>query len=406
MHLQRRISRRAVSLGLAGAIAGASAAHARQGISPYAEATPVEPAADALGWRIGEVTALDLEGAPCALSPDGQWLAGVGPDREFCIWSTVDLQPTLVPFQEAIDVDSIAWAPDSTAVAFGVEAFRHGIDGDIFVYELADETIRNLTDDGFDGGYFMTDETESFPIDVMPAWTADSQAVMFARSPWGDVESIPTDIALIPRAGGDVETLMSVEARPFSIFTPMRVLADGSIVYTFASSDVDDPMNGIWHLDPDGTTTLLVPGTSTADYPTPVLLDAWADSSELRVAALSAPVFNALDANRPWLFTWSSNEDEPVAIGPMDVQDPVRPFSACWSPDGGTMLVIGRLPQDQGETMETVGPVSELTILPEATGGSSLGPRWIRPFWSAGNTVFIPAIGGAPYLVTMLPVES
>lgn len=405
MYRQFRINRRAAALGAVGAVLAASAATARQGVSPFQEATPVDTSA-VQGWKIKAATPLEVDGAPCALSPDGQWLAGVGPERAFSIWRTSDLQQTIVPFDGPIDVDSIAWSPDSTAVAFGVEAFRLGVDGDIYVYDLADETILNLTDDGYDGGFFTTEDTESFPIDVMPAWTADSQSVVFARSTWGDVESIPTDIARIPRAGGDVDILMTVEARPASIFTPMRVLADGSIIYTFAFSDVDDPVNGIWKLDPDGMTTLLVPGTAADEFPTPVILDAWADGSELRVAGLSASIFNALDANRPWLFTWSSNEDGPEAIGQMDFQDPVKPFSACWSPDGGTLLVIGRLQEDGGEiAVETVGPASELTILPEFTGPASRGPRWIRPFWSAQDTVFIPPIGGIAHLLTMEPAR-
>jgi Tol biopolymer transport system component len=332
-------------------------------------------------------------------------LAGVGPNRECTIWGTEDLQPISAPFTERIDADSIAWAPDSTAVAFGVEALLMGLVGDIFVYELADESIRNLTDDGVEGSFFSMDDTEPFPIDVMPAWTADSQALVFARSVREEGESIPTEIARIPRAGGDVEILMSIEERPFSIFTPMRVLADGSIVYTFAFSDVDDPLNGIWRLDLDGTTTMLVPGTAADLFPSPVILDIWTDSTELRMTGLSAPLAGILDDSRPWLFTWSSNtgQAEPIVSG--DDRNPGRPLSARWSPDGGTLLVIGV--QSEGQvTVETIGSARELTTLPESAGESSRGPRWIRPFWSARDTVFIPPIGGTAYLVTMAPIES
>lgn len=411
MHREPLITRRAVGFGLAGTFLAVSTASARQGVSPFGEATPVATAAstDATqGWKVAEAVALDLDGRVAALSPDGKWLAGIGPDRELAIWSVPGFEQTLVPFHEPIDIDSIAWSPDSTAIAFSLEAFLQGIDGDIFVYELADETIHNLTDDGYEGGYFTTDGTESFPIDVMPAWTPDSQAIVFARSVWEKgADSIPTEIARISRAGGDVEILLTIEARPFSIFTPMRVLTDGSIVYTFAFSDMDDAMNGIWKLDPDGNTSQLLSGTGADAFPISVLLDVSAGESELQISGISAALSGANDVTRPWLFSWSSDVGEPVPVADVDFTDPVRPFTAFWSPDGGTMLVIGRMLEGEGEiTVETIGPASELTLLPISSGATSRGPRWIRPTWSIENTVLIPSVAGTPYLLTMEPVDS
>lgn len=409
MHRSPTTSRRALGFGVIGSLLVTSRTSASQGVSPFGDATPVAtPVAggSGQGWRVGDAQVLEVEGTICALSPDGQWLAGLGPDREFCIWSTDDLTPTLVPFHEPIDPDSIAWSPDSTAVAFSLQAFLQGIDGDIFVYELADETIHNLTDDGVEGGFFSADDAKPFPIDVMPAWTPDSSAIVFARSVWADVDEIPTDIARIPRGGGEVEVLVSVPARPFSIFTPMRVLADGTIVYTFAFNDVDDAQNGIWTCDVDGTTTLLVPGTSEDPFPTPVVLDAWAGDGELRLAGISASLSNSREFRRPWLFTWSSDVGDPEPVVQVDPSGPTLPVTAFWSPDGGTLLVIGWLIEEGGGmTVETIGPASEVMPLPESTNSSSQAPRWVRPTWSARQTVLLTAVRGGPYLLTMEPVE-
>ena len=403
MQFNPRITRRAAGLGLLGTALTLRGGTARQGVSPFGEATPVGTSAEG-GWRIADVMALDLDGIACALSPDGQWVAGIGPDRELGIWSVPDLEPTLIPVEEAIEADSIAWAPDSSAVAFSVEAFLRGTDGDIFVYELGDDAVRNLTDDGFEGGFIGSGApTTPIPIDVMPVWTPDSAAIVFARSIWdSEAESVPTAIVRVGRDGGEAETLMSVDARPFSIFTPMMALDDGSILYTFAFADVDDPMNGLWKLDPDGTTTQLMAGTGNDPFPTPILLDAGLVDDELSILGVSGALLGTGNSSQPWLFQWTSSTGE---AEPVETDETLRPLSATWSPDGGTMLVIGRqLAGESGVAVETIGPAAELTVLPEGAGGTGRGPRWAIPTWSATNTVLIPAIGSPPYLLTVEPV--
>ena len=68
-----------------------AAASAQQGHSPFA-ATPV--AESVSGWEVAEVVPVALDGSPITLSPDGSFIAGIGVDAGFCIWSVPDLDPT------------------------------------------------------------------------------------------------------------------------------------------------------------------------------------------------------------------------------------------------------------------------------------------------------------------------
>ena len=398
------MTRRAVGLGLAGSMLAASVVAARQGVSSFGEATPVGSSESATGWRVADALPLELEGIPCSLSPDGQWLAGIGTDRELSLWRLPDLEQTLVPFHEAIDPDSFAWSPDGTAVAFSLLSFMLGIDGDIFVYELADETIHNVTDDGYEGGLLFSDEDNEYPIDVMPVWTPDSSAIVFARSVRENEDSITTDIARVARSGGEVEVLHSTSARPFSIYTPMEMLPDGTVIYTFAFADVDDEMNGIWKLDPDGNTELLMPGAGADAFPIPVVLDVWADESELRIAGISAALSGSNDVARPWVFTWSSETPVAEPVENPDAGEAVSLQGAFWSPDGGTLLLVGSV--DSTSFIATSGPASDVVELPAVEMNASRGPRWIRPIWSAQNTLLISGVTGASCLVTMEPAGS
>jgi WD40 repeat protein len=347
---------------------------AQQGHSPFA-ATPV--AETVAGWQVAEVTPLDLEGTPVTLSPDGSFIAGVSVDGGFCIWSVPDLDPTCAGADLDIDPDSLAWAPDSSAIAFSVQAYRLIIDGDIFVFELADGDIHNVTDDGL-VRMIVTDEEESpAPVDVMPAWTPDSAGIVFSRTVYDDREELSNELMRIPRTGGEPETFLSLRGLPGSIYLPMRVLADGSVLYTVGFNDQSEPQNGIWRLSPQGEATQLMPGDANAEFPIPVINGVWEGNGELRIVGHSPVLLQQLDLESPVAFTWSSvtGESEPVIAGADCTTK--RVYSGEFSPVGGTLLTLERS-VTLSPQISLYGPTTSTVELPESS--AEIGPG--RPIYT------------------------
>lgn len=384
----------------------AQQAHNPPGDNPESPATPGAAVATS-GWQVANVTPLAIDGSAVALSPDGAWLAGVAGPKVLCVWRVDSLERTCVDTEESIEINSLAWAPDSSAVAFSFDAFRLFVDSDLMVYDVADGTLSNVTDDGHDGNMgFGDDTTEAFPVDVMPAWTADSQTLIFSRGIWPIPDTAESTVASVARTGGDVTTLATHRGVPFAIFTPLKVLASGTVMYTIAASDLDEPANGIWQFDPDGTKTQLISGTRDDDFPSPVVTDAWEGDGELRIAALSPILAGQFSTTQPWAFTWSSVTDtiEPLTT-PAD--DPGRhAFAGTLSPDGGTLLTL--LTGAQGPALQLTGPANSITDLPEVDEPMSGGPRptYLAPDWANPTTILVQrTVGDTAYLVTVEPVS-
>jgi WD40 repeat protein len=377
---------------------------AQQGHSPLA-ATPV--AETISGWQVAEITPLDVEGTPVTLSPDGSFIAGVSMDGGFCIWSVPDLDPTCAGSDLDIDPDSLAWAPDSSVVAFSVQAYRMMIDGDIFVFELADGDIHNVTDDGLVRMNVTDGEESSTPVDVMPAWTPDSAEIVFSRTVYDDREELSNELMRIPRIGGEPETLLSLRGLPASIYLPMRVLADGSVLYTVGLTDQSEPQNGIWRLSPQGEATQLMAGGANADFPMPVINGVWEGNGEVRIVGHSSVLLQQFEIESPVAFTWSSvtGEPEPVIAGVDSTTK--RVYSGEFSPDGGTLLALERS-VDLWPQVSLYGPSTSTVVLPEIS--AEIGPgRPIYTFidWSSANVVLVPPFltdGG--YLLEMKPNTS
>jgi len=393
-----------VTLGvLAGLLAATLApATAQQGHNPF-PATPVAGGAGS-GWEVVEVTPLELEGAAIAISPDGSAIAGVGPEGEFCAWSVPDLEPTCAEADLAIDPDSIAWAPDSTAVAFSVRAFQFGTDGDIYVFETASGEIVNVTDDGLEDASLFSSE-EPIPIDVMPAWMPDSQALVFSRTIFDDREEYSNEIMRVRRTGGEAATLLSLPGLPGAIFLPMHVLEDGSVLYSVGFSDQSEPLNGLWRLPPGEDPVQLMPGTESDPFPIPMINDVWEGNGEFRIVGHSPFLAGQLDLTTPFTFTWSSATGEAVPLTPASDAEPTVTWPGAWAPDGETLLTLER-PVGQQPLVGFQGAVASTAELPETGAEPGPGrPRFVSATWSSANTVLIPPLltNGA-YLLTVAPV--
>jgi hypothetical protein len=207
----------------------------------------------------------------------------------------------------------------------------------------------------------------------------------------------------VPRAGGEPTTLGTVAWR-FAIYTPMHVLHDGAVVYAVGVAEVSDRINGVWRLDPDGTTTMLLPGHAEASFPGPSITSVREGDDGYAITGYSmhrAAAFGIADAEAI-AFQWSSSSGSVTPLEPLAKPSGAYVWAAVFAPDGGTVLQITSTPGAES-AVELVGPSTSTAPLPE-TDAEVERPavRHPVPTWATNGTALIPALGrSGPMLVTL-----
>src|SRR5690606_36459546 len=92
-----------------------------------------------------------------------------------------------MPEVSIIDHTSVTWSPDSTALAWSLDAARLMRDSDIYVFDVHSGQITNLTDaepTDKDAVSLMDDDVSGLALDVdlYPSWSADGERIYFART--------------------------------------------------------------------------------------------------------------------------------------------------------------------------------------------------------------------------------
>jgi hypothetical protein len=181
-----------------------------------------------------------------AVSPDGSHIvwAQSGSKRrapgQFCLFtfSNADKQCTDVPEEYQGYPYQLYWSPDSTQVAFTESPVALGLESDIWVFNVADGSFVNRTDDGVTGSYVQA-EPGSYALDIMPMWSqADGQIYFWRVVPQGESQ-FQTAIYSVDGAEGD-----PVEVRDLS-----DVMAGQLPLYDISNFSMD----GTSALSPDGT---------------------------------------------------------------------------------------------------------------------------------------------------------
>lgn len=229
----------------------------------------------------GAIRYADVPGVALALSPDGTMLAGVVDRERFGIWDTETFATVAEsgPLDEISILDelSVAWSPDSTAVAWSLDAARLLRDSDIYVFDVDTGTITNLTDDepmdrdavrlplgGGDG--------EPLDVDLYPSWSADSESLYFARTVWKDAPELATSLWRISRDGtGATEIAELAPDQPFLVSSIRAGSEDGSVLYATWPPRNDGPDHGVFLATPDGEIEPISTGLLAATTPAMVL---------------------------------------------------------------------------------------------------------------------------------------
>ncbi|HWV25044.1 MAG TPA: hypothetical protein VNZ58_12705 [Thermomicrobiales bacterium] len=228
-----------------------------------------------------------FDGIPVTISPDGTKVAGT--DGRRTRLQILDLATGATVQSDAVDLpitlNAIVWAPDSSAVAFSLDAAIYFRDSDIYLVDAATGTLTDLTDDDPDGtdadeiSISATPASGAVPLDLYPTWSPDSQSLLFARTMWSDGPG-GTTLTTISRDGGEPESRFQLqETFPISVYSPMWWLENDAILLAQWMSNPDDRDNGIWRLDPDNTLTQLISGDVNTGIPGAVIADVTPDGA-------------------------------------------------------------------------------------------------------------------------------
>lgn len=377
------------------------------------QARPHGAPIDASGWRVADERELEIEGEPISLSPDGQWIAGRGPDREFCVWKVETLDPVCDAEPLPIATESLAWAPDSSAVAFSLDFARLLYDSDIFVFTIETGTIANLTDDGDEKISLETPRTEGGPIliDLMPTWSLDGTELTFGRTDW-TADILTTTLMTIPAAGGEPVELLTIDADgPAQVISPMRRLDDGSLLYTVWMPDLDEPANGLWRYEPGEDPVQLVKGTESDDYPVPVATDVYEADGRTIVLGFS-PLLGAQYTRDPDRSIGFALDLETGATVPLE--EVVSIDNADAGPGEETVIFApARISPDRSAMVLGVNQGGQGTLAiastepGEAPVSIDVQPRF-QPFWAfqgytwaSNDTILVPLAEGPVVLLTL-----
>jgi hypothetical protein len=333
-------------------------------------------------WEVTDRQGVFIEGELISLSPDGRWIAGIDMDNTFCVWEVAIKAAQCDGTDLSIDVDSVRWSPDSTAVAFSSGPLAYGIDSDIHVYDRVTGILTNLTDDNYEGPLIVDrDEVESAFLDLYPTWSADGQSLTFIRSDLTTTAPLfTTELVTISRTGGEsVQRFMMRNSQAITMTTPIFSLRDGSLLYTVTIFDEADPDSGIWLLKPAGEPRQLL--SSMRDN---VGLARMIRVSETEDTATVSTI--GIDP--------ATGDDLPLLLDVMTgtvkrVDNVVLGFS----PDGESMLTW----VENANGTETLTITDATGGVTEVHAGQDLSRGGWRGYdWATNNTILVP-IFKAPY---------
>ena len=343
---------------------------------------------------------IQVEGTPVTLSPDGQWIAGINGEDTICIWDIANLDPHCATTGDPIETMSIAWAPDSSAIAFSTGILMaNAIDSDIFLFDPTG-TLQDLTPPSAQDGTPVTatpvTSAETLHVvDTYPAWSPDSASIAFARTTLkqhitGDVVSDGVVLMHMTRTGDDLQAIATLSDDPNATITaPSFWLPDDRIVISIM---IRARFPEVLLVDLAGDAT---PGSMFGEFSGVVVRDASPDGE-----MLSLTVLDQIGTGVAAIAETRS--------GNVTVLDHYQPAAGLlidsppgFSPTGDT--VVYRAILESGFTPVVAIGLDNPIIIPldDATGPQGTTRT---PDWAANDTILVPfrqTAGDAALLITL-----
>jgi hypothetical protein len=255
----------------------------------------------------------------------------------------------------------------------------------------------------------ITPQETVVAIDRFPAWSPDSQSLLFARTMWGDPEAPGVTLMTIPRSGGDPEEVFPIEgSTPLSITGPMWWREDGTILFSTSHPDPRDEMNAVWLLGPDGTRRKVLDGMAGSSVTEPVVADVAADGTTASVYSrlklldnLGEPdsdIFFHVDLMSGEITPWDQEpgvdlaRDEVLLAPPVFGPDDAVAFLTR-TPNGD--MTVSTL-DASGRFTDVASVEYELSRI-RALGASGIWPTLI---WSQDGTLLVILVTGGTIVAT------
>lgn len=375
-------------------------------VTPVAahQATPAaspaaSPVSGAAGWRVTKDRFLTLNGQASSLSPDGKWIAGRGDQGVFCVWSAATGKGTCQGENLAIRPETITWAPDSSAVAFSLNAIQFFVDSDIYVFEIREQKLHDITDDGIVKANLLRPSalTKPVPIDDVPAWSPDGTQLAFVRTDWGK-DDHPSALMRIKRSGGTPTLIRTIDKGiPFAVYEPMHWLPDNRLLFSIALPEMKNTRNGIWRVGLDGTgLKLLLAGDSAAQIPAPWIAEISPDGA---FASVYSPfLLGQFSTRQPVFFLVELSSFTAVPFK-TSVGHIVTP--PLFSPDGRALLYMAADNGVMHLVVQDLASGKETVLVKDLNQGGKNAQHVGRSdgiAWATNNTVLIETGSGARLL--------
>lgn len=357
--------------------------------------------------EIADIREIELQFEPITLSPDGAWISGIQDQSSICLFSLVDEESRCqaVPLDGSILAQSMTWAPDSSAIAFSLDALATLQNSDIFVLDVEGGDLDDLTPDlanverlegsappAVGGSHVMQPGDargdDAFWMDLFPAWSPDGTELVFAR------HSVPDGLLQImrmPRTGDEVEAIVDLESNEVSfIVGPILWLEDDAIIFSGAGSH-----GGIWETSLATGNTQVILSAEDPDVPDAVAVSVSADREWLSVYSNR----NVLRGNVEELFALVERETGEILI-----------FTFAEGPDHFVNVVPRFGPEGLYIAATMMGNPQSVLIWDIATGRSPVGVSLpgdgpdldlllVGLSWAANDTILVPGPDESAHIV-------
>lgn len=350
---------------------------------------------------------LDLGFTPVRISPDGTHIAGIDDEGGICIQalgaaSTPLPEPECSPVEgkARISAASIVWAPDSSAIAFSLDALPTFVRSDIYLMETGGEIETLAADPGMDIPGSHADAGEQTTpgslvrsggrMDLFPTWSPDSREITFARMTLdeGDLELIRME-----RDGGSPRVIVNLsDAGIFAVPGPMFWLEDGTLILS-AVSDV----TSLWE-------TRIATGELRAIFPEddpnlPCAVAADVSSDGAWISVYSATnLARGNVAGSFGLVQRATGETRIFVVAESAGGGPIQ--APRFSPDGRfAASVTGQ--RDLTLVIWSLDTGAPAQVLPLQVKDPEFSLYSVGVTWLADGTILVPASGGSAELVTI-----
>lgn len=196
-----------------------------------------------------------------SISPDGKTLVGIDNSDHLYFFKAgsneFPVETNALPEVGVINPYSVSWSPDSSRIAFSLDAWRLMRDSDIFVADVNSGELTNVTPEGHEKEADTLMNEPDVDIDMFPVWL-DDDTLLFARHK--GVDSSPQLMTLSLADEGISPWINLGHAGIQYVGTPLWRLSDGSLVFSAPTDGRGRPGHRIMIISPDGEVRDVDPG--------------------------------------------------------------------------------------------------------------------------------------------------